>query len=100
MAAEIKPTTNKSANVRKPVLISKLEGCTDDVNMAVIIPREDGVVTVSDDKYVLKKLASFFPEVVFSCLYSRLPKCRVNVFCADLVLLKFLLSVYGGVKSN
>ena len=45
-----KMATNKQGNTRKPVLISKLEGFNDDVNMAVIIPREDGVVTVSDDK--------------------------------------------------
>ena len=50
MAAEIKPVSNKAGNVRKPVLLSKLEGFNDDVNMAAIIPREDGVITVSDDK--------------------------------------------------
>lgn len=49
MAAEIK-SQNKQGNTRKPVLLSKLEGFNDDVNMAVVIPREDGVVTVSDDK--------------------------------------------------
>ncbi|XP_060571907.1 WD repeat and FYVE domain-containing protein 2-like [Ruditapes philippinarum] len=53
MAAEIKPT-NKSGNgnVRKPVLVSKIEGHQDDVNMACIIPREEGVISVSDDKTV------------------------------------------------
>lgn len=51
MAAEIKPT-NKSGNgnVRKPVLVSKIEGHQDDVNMACVIPREEGVISVSDDK--------------------------------------------------
>ena len=54
MAAEIKPGTGKaSGNVRKPVLINKLEGCNDSINMAVIIPKENGVISVSDDKYVL-----------------------------------------------
>lgn len=49
MAAEIK-SGPKQGNVRKPDLFSKLEGFNDDVNMAVFIPREDGVITVSDDK--------------------------------------------------
>lgn len=51
MAAEIKPTNKTgNGNVRKPVLINKIEGCSDEVNMAVIIPREEGVISVSDDK--------------------------------------------------
>lgn len=49
MAAEIK-SGPKQGNIRKPDLFSKLEGFNDDVNMAVFIPREDGVITVSDDK--------------------------------------------------
>ena len=39
-----------SENVRKPQLINKLDGSSDDINMAVIIPREDGVISVSDDR--------------------------------------------------
>lgn len=54
MAAEIKPAP-RSANDRfsttkKPELLSKLEGYSDDVNAAVLIPGEDGVISVSDDK--------------------------------------------------
>ena len=50
MAAEIKPT-NKANNgsVRKPSLVNKIDN-GDDINMAVFIPREDGVITVGDDK--------------------------------------------------
>lgn len=61
MAAEIKPT-NKSGNgnVRKPVLVNKIEGFQDEVNMAVIIPREEGVITVCDDKWV-EKQSRFIP---------------------------------------
>lgn len=56
MAAEIKPAP-RSANdrfstVNKPELLSKLEGSGDDVNGALLIPGEDGVISVSDDKYV------------------------------------------------
>lgn len=56
MAAEIKPAPggnhDKFSSSRKPVLLSKLEGCNDDVNAAIIIPREDGVISVCDDRYV------------------------------------------------
>ena len=52
MAAEIKPATGSGheGNTRKPQLINKIEGSSDDVNMAVLIPREDGVISVSDDR--------------------------------------------------
>ena len=51
MAAEIKsPQGNRTGNVRKPQLLNKLEGSSDVVNMAIIIPREDGVISVSDDR--------------------------------------------------
>lgn len=54
MAAEIKPAP-RNANDRfsttsKPELLSKLEGSNDDVNAAIFIPGEDGVISVSDDK--------------------------------------------------
>lgn len=55
MAAEIKPAPgvnqDKFSSNRKPILLSKLEGCNDEVNAAVIIPRVDGVISVSDDRY-------------------------------------------------
>ncbi|XP_034948251.1 WD repeat and FYVE domain-containing protein 2 [Chelonus insularis] len=56
MAAEIKPapgvSNDKFSSSRKPILLSKLEGCNDDVNAAIIIPREEGVISVSDDRTV------------------------------------------------
>ncbi|TRZ02739.1 hypothetical protein DNTS_005423 [Danionella cerebrum] len=45
MAAEIQPRPLS----RKPVLLSKIEGFQDVVNSAVIIPKEDGVISVSQD---------------------------------------------------
>lgn len=58
MAAEIKPATkstnDKFCTTKKPALLAKLDGCNDDINAAVLIPGEDGVISVSDDKYVLK----------------------------------------------
>lgn len=53
MAAEIKPAAGaneKFNSTKKPVLLSKLEGCSDDINAAIIIPGEDGVISVSDDR--------------------------------------------------
>ena len=51
MAAEIKPVERQpSGVVQKPELLSKIEGFTADVNFAAFIPREDGVITVSDDR--------------------------------------------------
>ena len=49
MAAEIKPS-GKQGGVRKPVLVNKIEGCTDAISMALIVPKVDVVISVSDDK--------------------------------------------------
>lgn len=38
------------SKTRRPVLISKLEGCGGIVVAAVIIPTEDGVISVSEDR--------------------------------------------------
>ncbi|CAH1781379.1 unnamed protein product [Owenia fusiformis] len=52
MAAQIKPKSEGGGgNVRKPQLIGKIEA-DDVINMAVIIPKEDGVISVSDDRTV------------------------------------------------
>ncbi|XP_035692990.1 WD repeat and FYVE domain-containing protein 2-like [Branchiostoma floridae] len=48
MAAEIRP----KPTARRPILLSKLEGSGDIVNQAVIIPKEDGVISVCDDRTV------------------------------------------------
>lgn len=54
MAAEIKPATQSNerfCTTKKPVLLAKLDGCGDEVNAAVLIPGEEGIISVSDDKY-------------------------------------------------
>lgn len=56
MAATIKDAeedTSKRKHI-KAVLVNKLEGSSDTVNMAVTIPHEDAVISVSDDKWVEK----------------------------------------------
>ena len=54
MAATIKDTEEEISKRKhiKAVLVNKLEGCSDTVNMAVTIPHEDAVISVSDDKWV------------------------------------------------
>lgn len=52
MAATIKDSeedTSKRKHI-KAVLVNKLEGCSAVVNMAVTVPHEDAVISVSDDK--------------------------------------------------
>lgn len=51
MAAEAQP---RPPQARKPVLISKIDAFQDVVNTAVIIPKEDGVISVSQDRWALK----------------------------------------------
>lgn len=46
MAEEIQP----KPQTRTPVLLNKIEASQDVVNTAVIIPKEDGVISVSDDR--------------------------------------------------
>lgn len=48
MAAEIHSRPQSS----RPVLLNKIEGHQDAVNAAVLIPKEDGVITVSEDRSV------------------------------------------------
>ncbi|XP_056004187.1 uncharacterized protein LOC125660208 [Ostrea edulis] len=66
MAAQI-TSGPMQGNVRKPDLFSKLEGFNDDVNMAVFIPREDGVITVSDDKtlrvWLKRDTGQYWPSI-------------------------------------
>lgn len=57
MAAEIKPVptlaTSASAtraNQKKPILLHKVDGYDDTVNQAVLLPGEDGVIAVCNDR--------------------------------------------------
>lgn len=46
MAAEIQP----QPQARKPCLLSKIDAFQEVVSTAVIIPKEDGVISVSEDR--------------------------------------------------
>ena len=52
MAATIKDSNDQVVRsaAPKPILLSKLEGCSDVVNMATAIPHEDAIISVSDDR--------------------------------------------------
>lgn len=54
MAGEVKANfANKTKpSHRKPELIHRIEGYESSVNAAKIIPGEDGVISVSDDRFV------------------------------------------------
>jgi hypothetical protein len=44
-------TINRNASAeRKPQLLKKLEGHQDEINAAIALRHEDGVISVSDDK--------------------------------------------------
>uniref|UniRef100_A0A671XNC2 WD repeat and FYVE domain containing 2 n=1 Tax=Sparus aurata TaxID=8175 RepID=A0A671XNC2_SPAAU len=72
MAAEIQP----QPQARKPCLLSKIEAFQDVVSTAVIIPKEDGVISVSEDRtirvWLKRDSGQYWPSVhhTMSCKYS------------------------------
>ncbi|XP_029189968.1 WD repeat and FYVE domain-containing protein 2-like isoform X2 [Acropora muricata] len=60
-------TTKRSRKHLKAVLVNKLEGCSDTVNMAVTIPHEDAVISVSDDKsirlWIKRESGQYWPSI-------------------------------------
>jgi len=75
MAAEIKPVPSVATssspsgrgNQKKPILLHKIEGYDEEVNQAVLLPGEDGVIAVCDDRSVrvwLKRdSGQFWPSI-------------------------------------
>ena len=51
----------------RPELLHKLEGCTDEVHGAVIIPGEEGVISISNDRsvrvWLLRDSGQFWPSI-------------------------------------
>ncbi|XP_070538975.1 WD repeat and FYVE domain-containing protein 2-like [Ptychodera flava] len=66
MAAEIR----QKPGPRRPVLLNKLEGCNDTVNKAIILPKEDGVISVSDDRtirvWLKRDSGQYWPSICHS----------------------------------
>jgi hypothetical protein len=56
MAAMIRDTrsnnnvTNSIVRERKPILIDRIDDFNSEINAAIVLPKEDGVITVSEDK--------------------------------------------------
>ena len=68
MAAEIKESDSCGASeIRKPELVHKLEGCTDEVNAAILLTDEDCVISISSDRsvrvWVLRDSGQYWPSV-------------------------------------
>ncbi|XP_018595423.1 WD repeat and FYVE domain-containing protein 2 isoform X4 [Scleropages formosus] len=98
MAAEVHP----KPQARKPVLLSKIEASQDVVNTAVIIPKEDGVISVSEDRTVriwLKRdSGQYWPSVYHtmpapcSCMYFNPETRRLSVGMDNGTVSDFILS--------
>lgn len=52
MAATIKDSRVDTGSDKKPVLIDRIEITDTDVTAAVILPNENGFISISDDKSV------------------------------------------------
>ncbi|XP_055921961.1 WD repeat and FYVE domain-containing protein 2 [Eupeodes corollae] len=86
MAAEIKPAlrtiSDRFSTAKKPDLLSKLEGSNDDVNAAILIPGENGVISVSDDKtirvWLKRDSGQYWPSI---CQY--MPSGCTSLFYYD-----------------
>ncbi|KXJ29764.1 WD repeat and FYVE domain-containing protein 2 [Exaiptasia diaphana] len=69
MAATIKDTEQDRTrrSLPKPTLVNKLEGCSDVVNMAVPIPHEDAIISVSDDNsvrlWIKRESGQYWPSI-------------------------------------
>jgi len=54
-------------DIAKPELLHKLEGCTDEVNGAIVIPGENAVISISNDRsvriWLLRDSGQFWPSI-------------------------------------
>lgn len=70
MAAKIRNTIN-DLKERKPVLIDRIEGIESEIYMAQILPKEDGFITISDDRsiriWLKRETGKYWPSV---CYYA------------------------------
>jgi hypothetical protein len=64
MAAEIKPASGgiEERAMKRCVLLSKLEGCQEDINQAILVPGQDTVISASDDRSLLYSLDTPSPH--------------------------------------
>uniref|UniRef100_A0A8C9WPE0 WD repeat and FYVE domain containing 1 n=1 Tax=Scleropages formosus TaxID=113540 RepID=A0A8C9WPE0_SCLFO len=89
MAAEIHSRPQSS----RPVLVNKIEGHQDAVNAAVLIPKEDGLITVSEDRtirvWLKRDSGQYWPSIYHTvscecettrCLVTPWSSCRFRTF--------------------
>nr|KAF6461259.1 WD repeat and FYVE domain containing 2 [Molossus molossus] len=98
MAAEIQP----KPLTRKPILLQRVEGSQDVVNMAVIVPKEEGVISVSEDRTVrvwLKRdSGQYWPSVYHvmpspcSCMSFNPETRRLSIGLDNGTISEFILS--------
>ncbi|CAB1347127.1 unnamed protein product, partial [Coregonus sp. 'balchen'] len=85
MAAEIQP----KPQTRTPVLLNKIEASQDVVNTAVIIPKEDGVISVSEDRTIRIWLKR---DTSCSCMSFNPETRRLSVGMENGTISEFILS--------
>ncbi|KAL4690945.1 hypothetical protein H8959_013906, partial [Pygathrix nigripes] len=98
MAAEIQP----KPLTRKPILLQRMEGSQEVVNMAVIVPKEDGVISVSEDRTVrvwLKRdSGQYWPSIYHampspcSCMSFNPETRRLSIGLDNGTISEFILS--------
>ncbi|TMS06809.1 WD repeat and FYVE domain-containing protein 2 [Larimichthys crocea] len=98
MAAEIQP----QPQARKPCLLSKIEAFQDVVSSAVIIPKEDGVISVSEDRtirvWLKRDSGQYWPSVYHtmssqcSCMSFNPETRRLSVGMDTGSICEFILS--------
>ena len=73
MAATIRDPRN-SLKERKPILIDRIDDFNSEIYAAIVLPKEDGVITVSDDKsiriWLKRETGKYWPSV---CNYNDVP---------------------------
>uniref|UniRef100_A0A8K9XYI6 WD repeat and FYVE domain containing 1 n=1 Tax=Oncorhynchus mykiss TaxID=8022 RepID=A0A8K9XYI6_ONCMY len=98
MAAEIHSRPQSS----RPVLLNKIEGHSDAVNAAVLIPKEDGVITVSEDRtirvWLKRDSGQYWPSIYHtvsspcSCMSYHHDSRRIFIGQDNGAIVEFLLS--------
>uniref|UniRef100_A0A673YW80 WD repeat and FYVE domain containing 1 n=1 Tax=Salmo trutta TaxID=8032 RepID=A0A673YW80_SALTR len=98
MAAEIHSRPQSA----RPVLLNKIEGHSDAVNAAVLIPKEDGVITVSEDRtirvWLKRDSGQYWPSIYHtvsspcSCMSYHHDSRRIFIGQDNGAIVEFLLS--------
>ena len=101
MAAEIRvdpmsPVATTSTGSRpgtdsKPELVNKIEGSAEDINAAVFIPGQDGVLSVSSDRLV--EVENAIEIVVCTQCGERMIKTKNTSFSKTVLLIQPMLNL-------